>query len=80
MLVFYRVIQGLGGGALQPTAQAILFETFPPAAARRGDGDLRHGRDGRAGDRPALGGWIVDNASWPLIFYINIPIGIVAFL
>jgi DHA2 family multidrug resistance protein len=80
VLVFYRVIQGLGGGALQPTAQAILFETFP--AERRGAAMAIFGMGAMVGPAigPTLGGWIVDNASWPLIFYINIPIGIVAFL
>ncbi len=80
VLVFYRVIQGIGGGALQPTAQAILFETFPPE--RRGAAMAIFGMGAMVGPAigPTLGGWIVDNASWPLIFYINIPIGIVAFL
>ncbi|MGA2760086.1 MAG: DHA2 family efflux MFS transporter permease subunit, partial [Candidatus Cybelea sp.] len=80
VLVFYRVIQGLGGGALQPTAQAIMFETFPPQ--KRGAAMAIFGMGAMVGPAmgPALGGWIVDNASWPLIFYINIPIGIAAFL
>ncbi len=80
VLVFYRVLQGLGGGALQPTAQAILFETFPQE--RRGAAMAIFGMGAMVGPAigPALGGWIVDNASWPLIFYINIPIGIAAFL
>ena len=80
VLVFYRVIQGLGGGALQPTAQAILFETYP--AERRGAAMAIFGMGAMVGPAigPTLGGWIVDNASWPLIFYINIPIGIIAFL
>jgi MFS transporter, DHA2 family, multidrug resistance protein len=80
VLVFYRVIQGLGGGALQPTAQAILFETFPPT--QRGAAMAIFGMGAMVGPAigPTLGGWIVDNASWPLIFYINVPIGIVAFM
>lgn len=80
VLVFYRVIQGLGGGALQPTAQAIMFETFPPQ--RRGAAMAIFGMGAMVGPAigPTLGGWIVDNASWPLIFYINVPIGIAAFL
>ncbi len=80
VLVFYRIIQGIGGGALQPTAQAILFETFPPE--RRGAAMAIFGMGAMVGPAigPTLGGWIVDNASWPLIFYINIPIGIIAFL
>ncbi len=80
VLVFYRIIQGIGGGALQPTAQAILFETFP--VERRGAAMAIFGMGAMVGPAigPTLGGWIVDNASWPLIFYINIPIGIAAFL
>ncbi len=80
VLVFYRIIQGIGGGALQPTAQAILFETFP--AERRGAAMAIFGMGAMVGPAigPTLGGWIVDNANWPLIFYINIPIGIAAFL
>ena len=79
-LVIYRVIQGLGGGALQPTAQSIMFETYPPD--KRGNAMAIFGLGAMVGPAvgPTLGGWIVDNASWPLIFYINIPIGIVAFL
>ena len=79
-LVFYRVLQGFGGGALQPTAQAILFETFPPA--KRGAAMAIFGLGAMVGPAvgPTLGGYIVDNFSWPLIFYINLPIGIVAFL
>jgi len=80
MLVFYRIVQGIGGGALQPTAQAILFETFPPQ--RRGAAMAIFGMGAMVGPAigPTLGGWIIDNANWPLIFYINVPIGIVAFL
>jgi DHA2 family multidrug resistance protein len=79
-LVIYRVIQGIGGGALQPTAQAILFETYP--RERRGNAMAIFGLGAMVGPAvgPTLGGYIVDNASWPLIFFINIPIGIVAFL
>ncbi len=79
-LVFYRVVQGLGGGALQPTAQAILFESYPPD--KRAGAMAIFGLGAMVGPAigPTLGGVIVDNYSWPLIFYINIPIGIVAFL
>jgi DHA2 family multidrug resistance protein len=78
-LVFYRVIQGLGGGALQPTAQAILFESYPPE--KRAGAMAIFGLGAMVGPAigPTLGGIIVDNYSWQLIFYINIPIGIVAF-
>jgi MFS transporter, DHA2 family, multidrug resistance protein len=79
-LVIYRVIQGIGGGALQPTAQSILFESYPPD--RRSAAMAIFGMGAMVGPAigPTLGGYIVDNYSWPLIFYINIPIGIVAFL
>ncbi len=79
-LVFYRVLQGFGGGALQPTAQAILFETYPPE--KRGAAMAIFGLGAMVGPAigPTLGGYIVDNYSWPLIFFINIPIGIAAFV
>jgi DHA2 family multidrug resistance protein len=78
-LVVYRVIQGFGGGALQPTAQAILFESYPPD--KRAGAMAIFGLGAMVGPAigPTLGGIIVDNYSWPLIFFINIPIGIVAF-
>jgi DHA2 family multidrug resistance protein len=77
-LVFWRVIQGIGGGALQPTAQAILFETYP--AEKRSGAMAIFGLGAMVGPAigPTLGGWIVDNYTWPLIFYVNIPIGILA--
>ncbi|HXP92516.1 MAG TPA: DHA2 family efflux MFS transporter permease subunit, partial [Candidatus Binatia bacterium] len=79
-LVVYRILQGLGGGALQPTAQAILFESYPPE--KRGQAMAVFGLGAMVGPTlgPTLGGYIVDNASWPLIFYINIPIGVAAFV
>ncbi len=79
-LVFYRVIQGLGGGALQPTAQAILFESYPPE--KRSGAMAIFGLGAMVGPAigPVLGGVIIDNYSWPLIFFINIPVGIIAFV
>ncbi len=79
-LIIYRVLQGIGGGALQPTAQALLFETYPPQ--KRGAAMAIFGLGAMVGPAvgPTLGGYLVDNATWPLIFYINIPIGIVAFI
>jgi MFS transporter, DHA2 family, multidrug resistance protein len=78
-LTFYRILQGFGGGALQPTAQAIIFETFPPA--RRGMATAIFGLGAMVGPAlgPLLGGYIIDNATWPLLFFVNIPIGIAAF-
>ena len=79
-LVFFRIIQGIGGGALQPISQAILLEAFPPAEygmamALFGVGVMFGPIVG-----PVLGGWITDNWSWNWIFYINIPIGIISVL
>jgi MFS transporter, DHA2 family, multidrug resistance protein len=78
-LVFWRVIQGLGGGALLSTAQATLFESFPPEET--GIGQAIFGVGVMVGPTigPTLGGWIVDNYTWPWIFYINVPLGIFAF-
>jgi len=79
-LVFFRVIQGIGGGGLQPLSQAILLETFPPkehgiAMAMFGIGIMFGPIVG-----PVLGGWITDNWSWNWIFYINIPIGVLSLI
>ena len=79
-LVAWRVIQGLGGGALLSTAQAVLYEVFPPseygvAMAIFGMGVMVGPTLG-----PTFGGWITDTFSWPWIFYINIPFGMVALL
>jgi DHA2 family multidrug resistance protein len=79
-LVFFRVLQGAGGGALQPISQAILLETFPPrqhgtAMAIFGIGIMFGPIIG-----PLLGGWITDNWSWHWIFYINVPIGFISIL
>src|ERR1700679_969521 len=78
-LIFFRVIQGLGGGVLLPISQAILRETFSEK-----EQGLAMGIYGMAvvigpAFGPAIGGWLTDNFSWPWIFFINIPIGIVNF-
>ena len=77
-LVGYRFIQGIGGGALMSTSQAILFETFPPK--ERGLASALFGLGVVVGPTvgPSLGGYIVDTFSWPWIFYVNVPIGIFA--
>jgi DHA2 family multidrug resistance protein len=77
-LIAFRIMQGLGGGALQPTSQAILVETFPPhkrgaAMALYGMGVVFAPIIG-----PVLGGWITDNFSWHWIFLINIPVGMLS--
>lgn len=79
-LVAFRFIQGLGGGALLVTAQTIITESYP--IAKRGMAQAIYGMGVIVGPTlgPPLGGYIVDHFSWPYIFYINIPIGIVATL
>jgi MFS transporter, DHA2 family, multidrug resistance protein len=80
MLIFFRVLQGLGGGGLQPTCQAILLESFP--VAQHGMAMALFGVGVMFGPiiGPVLGGWITDNWSWHWIFYINIPIGILSMI
>ena len=77
-LVAFRFIQGLGGGALLVTAQTIITESYP--IAKRGMAQAIYGMGVIVGPTlgPPLGGYFVDHFSWPYIFYINIPIGIIA--
>jgi DHA2 family multidrug resistance protein len=77
-LILWRVVQGLGGGALLSTAQSTLFESFPPKEV--GIGQAMFGVGVMVGPTigPTLGGYIVDNFAWPWIFYINVPLGILA--
>ncbi|MBF0537507.1 MAG: DHA2 family efflux MFS transporter permease subunit [Nitrospirae bacterium] len=79
-LIVFRIIQGIGGGALQPLSQAILLEAFPhkqhgTAMALFGVGVMFGPIVG-----PLLGGWITDNWEWQWIFFINIPIGIISII
>lgn len=77
-LIIFRFIQGMGGGALLVTAQTIITESYP--IAKRGMAQAIYGMGIIVGPTlgPPLGGYLVDNFSWPYIFYINIPIGIIA--
>src|SRR5271156_1373906 len=79
MLLVFRVIQGAGGGGLQPMAQAIMADSFEPH--KRGQAFALYGLVAVLAPSigPTLGGWITDNYSWRWIFYINIPVGILAF-
>src|SRR3984893_14282118 len=78
MLVFFRILQGVGGGGLQPSEQAILADTFTPS--KRGMAFSIYGMAVVVAPAigPTLGAWITDNYSWRWIFYINVPISIVS--
>jgi MFS transporter, DHA2 family, multidrug resistance protein len=78
MLLLFRVVQGAGGGGLQPMAQAILADVFPPA--QRGLAFALYGLTAILAPTigPTLGGWITFNYSWRWIFFINLPVGILA--
>jgi DHA2 family multidrug resistance protein len=75
-LILWRVVQGLGGGSLQPTQMAILRQTFPPR--EQGMAMAVYTMVILIGPAvgPVLGGWLTDNYSWPWIFYINLPVGL----
>lgn len=79
-LVIWRFVQGVGGGALLSTSQAILFDAFEPKDRPMASGLFGMGLILGPTLGPTLGGYIIDNYSWPLIFTINIPIGIIATL
>ena len=80
MLIIARVIQGAGGGALQPISQAILLESFPPEKRGLAMAAFAFGVVVAPIAGPTLGGWLTDNYSWRWAFYINIPIGVFAIL
>jgi DHA2 family multidrug resistance protein len=78
MLIIWRIIQGLGGGALMTVSQAVLLEAFPVEEA--GTAMALFGLGVMVGPTigPTLGGWLTDTYGWPWIFYINLPVGVVA--
>ncbi|HTV58638.1 MAG TPA: DHA2 family efflux MFS transporter permease subunit [Verrucomicrobiae bacterium] len=78
-IIFFRIVQGAGGGGLQPMAQAILADIFPPE--KRGLAFALYGVTAIIAPTigPTLGGWITDNYSWRWIFFINLPVGILTF-
>ncbi len=78
MLIFFRILQGAGGGGLQPSEQAILADTFAPA--KRGMAFAVYGLAVVLAPAigPTLGGWITDNFTWRWIFFLNIPVGILS--
>lgn len=79
-LIFFRALQGIGGGAMMVNSYAIIGEIFPPAERGKYQGMIGgvFGLSSIAG--PLLGGWITDNFSWRWVFYVNIPIGIIALI
>lgn len=79
LLLVFRIIQGAGGGGMQPMAQAIMADSFEPQ--KRGQAFALYGLVAVLAPSigPTLGGWITDNFSWRWIFFINIPVGILAF-
>jgi DHA2 family multidrug resistance protein len=78
LLLLFRVVQGAGGGALQPISQAVLLESFPPAKRGAAMAVFALGVVVAPVLGPTLGGWLTDTYSWRYAFYINIPIGILA--
>jgi MFS transporter, DHA2 family, multidrug resistance protein len=80
MLIFFRILQGAGGGGLQPSEQAILADTFPPK--QRGMAFAVYGMAVVLAPAigPTLGGWITDNFTWRWIFFVNIPVGIISLI
>lgn len=80
MLIVFRIMQGAGGGGLQPMAQAIMADSFEPH--ERGQAFALYGLVAVLAPSigPTLGGWITDNFSWRWIFFINIPVGILALI
>jgi DHA2 family multidrug resistance protein len=80
MLILARILQGMGGGGLAPSEQAILADTFP--WIQRGQAFALYGMAVVAAPAigPTLGGWITDNFNWHWIFFINLPIGIISLI
>ncbi len=78
MLIAFRVMQGLGGGGLGPSEQAILADTFTPKQRNMGFAIYGMAIVVAPAIGPTLGGWITDNYSWHWIFFINVPIGLIS--
>ncbi len=80
LLIFFRVLQGIGGGGLAPVEQAILVDTFPPAKRAAAFALYSMAIVTAPAIGPPLGGWITDSFSWRWVFFINVPIGIVSLI
>jgi len=79
-LIFFRVLQGVGGGGLAPVEQAILVDTFPPAKRAAAFALYSMAIVTAPAIGPPLGGWITDHWTWRWVFFINIPIGIISLI
>ncbi len=79
-LIFFRVLQGIGGGMMTPVGTAMLFRAFPPHERATASAVLVIPTAIAPTIGPVLGGWLVDHASWRWIFYINPPVGIAGFI
>jgi EmrB/QacA subfamily drug resistance transporter len=75
-LIAFRVLQGVGGGMMTPVGTAMLFRAFPPAERARASAVVTVPTAIAPALGPVLGGWLVDNASWRWIFYVNLPVGL----
>jgi EmrB/QacA subfamily drug resistance transporter len=79
-LIAFRLLQGVGGGMLTPVGTSMLFRAFPPDERAHASAVLTVPTAIAPALGPVLGGWLVDNASWRWIFYVNLPVGIAAFV
>jgi EmrB/QacA subfamily drug resistance transporter len=77
-LILFRALQGVGAGALMPISMAIIGDLFPPAQRARWSGVFMSVYAAGTVAGPLLGGWITDNVGWRWVFYVNLPVGIVA--
>src|ERR1700756_469668 len=80
LLIFFRVLQGVGGGGLAPVEQAILVDTFPASKRAAAFALYSMAIVTAPAVGPPLGGWITDSFSWRWVFFINVPIGIISLL
>src|SRR4029453_4463207 len=79
-LVAFRVLQGIGGGMLVPVGTTMLFRAFPPIERAKASPVLIIPTVLAPGIGPVLGGYLVTDVSWRWIFYVNVPVGVAAFV